>query len=110
MARRTLKEVRKLRDLNGQYFWERAIAPGQPSTILGYPISEWEDMTAIAADSFSIAFGDFRRAYTIVDRIGMRLLRDPYTNKPFIHFYTTKRVGGDVTNFDALKLLKFGTS
>ena len=79
-------------------------------SLLGFPIVGAEDMPVIAANSFSIAFGDFNEGYQIVDRIGIRVLRDPFTNKPNIQFYTTKRVGGDVVNFDAIKLLKFGTT
>jgi len=107
MARGSVAAVRKLKDDNGQYYWQPALQAGQPSTLLQYPVTEGEDMTAIAADSYSIAFGDFRQGYTIVDRMGYRILRDPYTNKPYIGYYTTKRVGGDVVNFDAIKLLKF---
>jgi HK97 family phage major capsid protein len=81
-----------------------------PSSLLGYPVSEIETMPDIAADSFSVAFGDFRKGYLIVDRAGVRVLRDPYSAKPYVLFYTTKRVGGGVQNFDAVKLLKFGTT
>jgi HK97 family phage major capsid protein len=77
---------------------------------MNFPVVEAEDMPDIAADSFAVAFGDFRRAYLIVDRIGVRVLRDPYTAKPYVLFYTTKRVGGGLQDFDALKLLKFGTA
>ena len=75
--------------------------------LLGYPVVESEDMPAIATDSYSVAFGDFRRGYLIVDRVGIRVLRDPYSSKPYVLFYTTKRVGGGVQDFDAIKLLKF---
>jgi HK97 family phage major capsid protein len=75
---------------------------------MGYPVTEAEDMPDIAEDSHSIAFGDFRRGYLIVDRIGVRVLRDPYSAKPYVLFYTTKRVGGGVQDFDAIKFLKFG--
>lgn len=77
--------------------------------LLGYPVTEAEDMPDIAANSLSVAFGNFHKGYTIVDRMGIRVLRDPYTNKPFVHFYTTKRVGGGVVNSQAIKLLKFST-
>ena len=73
-------------------------------------IAESEDMPDIAVDSFAIAYGDFSRGYLIVDRIGVRVLRDPYSSKPYVLFYTTKRVGGGVQNFEAIKLLKFGTA
>jgi HK97 family phage major capsid protein len=78
--------------------------------LLGYGVTEAEDMPAKAASSLSIAFGNFKRGYTIVDRIGMRMLRDPYSNKPYVGFYTTKRVGGMVVNSEAIKLIKFATS
>jgi HK97 family phage major capsid protein len=83
---------------------------GATQTLLGYPITEIEDMPDMAADSFSIAFGDFARGYLIVDRAGVRVLRDPYSAKPYVLFYVTKRVGGGVQNFDAIKVLKFGES
>jgi HK97 family phage major capsid protein len=75
-----------------------------------FPVVEAEDMPAIAANSFSLAFGDFRRGYVVVDRMGIRILRDPYSAKPYVLFYTTKRVGGGVQDFEAIKLLKFGVS
>ena len=80
----------------------------QGGTILSFPVVEAEDMPVIAADSLSIGFGNFKEAYQIVDRIGIRVLRDNLTNKPFVGFYTTKRVGGDVLHFEAVKFLKFG--
>ena len=89
-----------------QYLWQPGLAGGQPPTLLGYPIRLAEDIPEVAADALAIAFGDFREAYTIVDRIGIRILRDPYTAKPFVKFYSTKRVGGDVTNFEAIKIQK----
>lgn len=92
------------------YVWQPGLAQGVPETILGYPVSRAEDMPAIGADSLSLMFGDFAQAYQIVDRVGIRVLRDPFTSKPFVKFYTTKRVGGGVVNFEAVKALKFGTS
>jgi HK97 family phage major capsid protein len=91
------------------YVWQPGLQAGTPETILGYPVMRMEDMPALGADSLSLGFGDFRTAYQIVDRIGIRVLRDPYTAKPYIKFYTTKRTGGGVVNFEAIKLLKFGT-
>ena len=91
------------------YVWSPGLGVGIPETILGYPVSRMEDMPALGADSLSLAFGDFRAAYQIVDRVGIRVLRDPFTAKPFVKFYTTKRTGGGVVNFEAYKLLKFGT-
>lgn len=109
MNRATLKLTRKLKDSDGAYLWAPGIERGQPSTILGYPVASFEDMPDPGASSLSVAVGDMRQAYQIVDRIGIRVLRDPYTNKPFVGFYSTKRVGGDVVNFEALKLIRFNT-
>ncbi len=81
----------------------------QGGTLLGFDVIEAEDMPTIAADSLSIAFGDFNAGYQIVDRQGVRILRDNLTAKPYVKFYTTKRTGGAVTNFDALKLMKFAS-
>ncbi len=102
--------ARKLKDANGMYLWQPPVQVGMPANMFGYPAYDMEDMPAMAANSYSMAFGDWRRAYTIVDRIGIRTLRDPYTSKPNVLFYTTKRVGGQVTMHEAYKLLKFGTS
>lgn len=110
MSNLTLASVRKLKDGDGNYLWRPGLADGQPATILGYNVAEAEDMPDIASDSLSIAFGNFRRGYLIVDRIGTRVLRDPFTNKPYVHFYTTKRVGGKTINSECIKLLKFGAS
>lgn len=110
MARSTVALIRKLRDENGQYYWNPGLQPGQPGLLLNYPITEAEDMPVAASNSLSVAFGNFKEGYQIVDRQGIRILRDPYTDKPFVKFYTTKRVGGDVVNFDAIKLLKFAAS
>ena len=108
MNRATQSQGRKLKDGDGTYLWQPSSEPGQAPTLLGFPIAESEDMPDIAANTMSIAFGDFRRGYLIVDRVGIRVLRDPYSSKPYVLFYTTKRVGGGVQDFDALKLLKFG--
>lgn len=110
MNRLSLAMLRKIKDGNDNYIWQPGMTLGQPSSILGYPVTESEEMPDFAADSFPIAFGDFRSGYLIVDRIGIRVLRDPFTAKPFILFYTTKRVGGGVQNFEAIKLLKAGTA
>ena len=80
-----------------------------PPTVLGKPTMTDDNMPALGANAFPVAFGNFKRAYLIVDRFGIRLLRDPYTNKPNVSFYTTKRVGGGVVNFEAMKLLKCST-
>ena len=110
MNRSTVSAVRKLKDGQGNYLWQPANGPGEASSLLGYPVAESEDMPNIGTDATSIAFGDFARGYLIVDRAGIRVLRDPYSAKPYVLFYTTKRVGGGVQDFDAIKLLKFGTS
>jgi len=99
--------VRKMKDGDGTYLWQPATAPGEAPTLMGFPMAESEDMPDIASNSYSLAFGDFRRGYLIVDRIGIRVLRDPYSSKPYVLFYTTKRVGGGVQDFEAIKLLKF---
>ncbi len=110
MNRKTQSVIRKFKDSGGEYIWQpAATADGKP-TLMSFPIAESEDVPDIATDSFSMAFGDFNRGYLIVDRIGVRVLRDPYSAKPYVLFYTTKRVGGGVQNFEAIKLMKFGVS
>jgi HK97 family phage major capsid protein len=103
-------EIRKLKDGNGQYLWAPGIAAGAPTSLLGYPVTIDDNMPDIAANTLSILFGDFRRAYLIVDRMGVRTLRDPFSNKPFVEFYTTKRVGGGIQNFEAVKAMRFSAS
>lgn len=110
MKRSTLAEVRKLKDGNDNYLWQPDFQMKQGGTLLGFNVVEAEDMPDIAADSLSIAFGDFNAGYQIVDRQGIRILRDSFTAKPYVKFYTTKRTGGDVVNFEAIKLLKFANS
>jgi len=109
MNRSVLRAVRKLKDSDGAYLWQPGIQAGQPSAIMGYPVASFEDMPNLGANSLSIAVADWREAYQIVDRVGIRTLRDPYSSKPYIQFYTTKRVGGDVVNFEAIKLIRFNT-
>jgi HK97 family phage major capsid protein len=110
MNRKTQSAVRKFKDSTGNYLWQPPAAMGGRSTLIGFPLVDAEDMPDVAANSLSIAFGDFRRGYLVVDRQGVRVLRDPYSAKPYILFYTTKRVGGGVQDFDAIKLLKFAVS
>ena len=110
MNRTTLGAVRKLKDTTGQYLWQPTMQAGQPSTLLAYPITEMAAMPTPAANALPVAFGDFRRGYLIVDRKGIRVLRDPYTNKPFVHFYTTKRVGGGVQDPNAIRILKMAAA
>lgn len=106
MHRSTAQAVRLLKDTTNQYIWQPGLAAGQPNTLMGVPVALAADMPIPAASSLSVAVGDFKRAYLIVDRIGIRTLRDPFTSKPFVKFYTTKRVGGEVINTEAIKLLK----
>jgi HK97 family phage major capsid protein len=110
MSRRTVGQVRKFKDTTGQYIWQPSLVAGQPPTLLGFPLYECEDLPDVAAGSHSIAFGDFAKGYLIVDRADVRVLRDPYSVKPFVMFYVTKRVGGGVQDFDAIKLLRFAAS
>ena len=110
MSRKTQAAVRKLKDTGGNYLWAPPAIAGQPASLLGFPVVESEAMPDIAADAYAIAFGDFRRFYLVVDRAGVRVLRDPYSAKPYVLFYTTKRVGGGVQDFNAAKLLKFSAS
>lgn len=101
----TVSAIRKLKDTEGNYLWRPGLEAGVASTLLGYGIVENEDMADLAANANGIMFGNFNRGYTIVDRIGTRMLRDPYTNKPFVHFYTTRRTGGMLTDSNAIKVL-----
>lgn len=110
MNRKTLSAVRKLKDGDGNYIWQPAQRLGEVSSVMGYPVTEIETMPDVAAGSLSIAFGDFQRGYLIVDRAGVRVLRDPFTAKPYVLFYTTKRVGGGIQNFDAIKVMKMAAS
>ena len=105
MNRRTAGMVRKLKDAEGNYLWAPGLAAGQPATLMGYAVTEMEDMPDAGAGQTPIAFGDFARGYLIVDRQGLQVLRDPFSAKPYVLFYTTKRVGGGVQDFDAIKLL-----
>lgn len=106
MKRTTVRDAMKLKDGQGNYLWQMGdIRGGQPSTILSFPVDRCEDMPTVAAGSLSVAFGDFRAAYTIVDRLGITLLRDNLTAKPWVKFYNRRRVGGDVVNFEAFKLM-----
>ncbi len=110
MNRKTQAEIRKLKDADGNYLWQAPAGVGMNASLMGFPLIEAEDMPDIASDAMAIAYGDFRRGYLIVDRTGVRVLRDPYSAKPYVLFYTTKRIGGGVQDFDAIKLLKFGTA
>ena len=103
----TAAAIRKFKTADGAFLFQPSLAAGIPATLLGYPVVEAEDMPDIAAGSLSVAFGNFKAGYVIAERNATTILRDPYTHKPYVHFYATKRVGGQVTNSEAIKLLKF---
>jgi len=107
MNSKTAGAVRKMKDADGRFLWSDGLVAGQPSTLMGYPVLVCEDMPDIAANAFAIAFGDFNAGYTIAERPDLRILRDPFSAKPHVLFYASKRVGGDVTDFAAIKLLRF---
>lgn len=106
MNRSTQGVVRKLKDGDGNYLWQPSYVAGQPATLAGYAISEVAAMPNVAANAIAALFGDFKQTYTVYDRAGVRVLRDPYTNKPYVQFYTTKRVGGGVHNPEPMRALK----
>ncbi|MBY0582431.1 MAG: phage major capsid protein [Sphingomonas sp.] len=106
----TLARIRKFKTTDGAFIWTPGLVAGQPATLLGYPVIEAEAMPDIAANTLAIAFGNFRAGYLIAERTETAILRDPYTNKPFVNFYATKRIGGCVSNSEAIKLLKFAAS
>ena len=110
MNSKTAGTVRKMKDADGRFLWSDGLSAALPSLLMGYPVLVAEDMPDIAASTFAIAFGDFRAAYTIAERPDVRVLRDPFSAKPNVLFYANKRVGGDVTDFAAFKLLKFAVS
>lgn len=107
MNRRVQSVIRRFRDTAGNYIWMPPAGVGQPATLMNFPVAEAEAMPNIAANSLSVLFGDFRRGYLIVDRAGVRILRDPFSAKPYVLFYTTKRVGGGIQDFAAIKGLRF---
>ncbi|WP_267352014.1 phage major capsid protein [Sphingomonas sp. GM_Shp_2] len=106
----TVARIRKLKTLDGRFLWAPGLVAGQPATLLGYPVVEAEDMPDIAADAPAIAFGNFRAGYLVAERSETAILRDPYTNKPFVTFYATKRVGGCVSDSQAIKLMRFSAN
>jgi HK97 family phage major capsid protein len=110
MNRKTQSVIRKFKDSTGNYLWQPPAVAGSRASLMGFALYDAEDMPDIAADSLSIAFGDFNRGYLVVDRAGVSVLRDPYSAKPYVLFYTTKRVGGGVQDFDAIKLMKFAAA
>ena len=110
MNSNSISTVRKFKDSTGDFIWKPGLAEGQSSTLLGYPVVEVDAMPDIGANSLSIGFGQFRSAYVIADRGETGVLRDPYSNKPFVHFYATRRVGGALVNSEALKLMRFSAT
>ncbi|MGC1487411.1 MAG: phage major capsid protein [Albidovulum sp.] len=102
--------VRKMKDADGRFLWSDGLAAGEPARLMGYPVLVAEDMPDIGTDAYAIAFGDFRAGYTVAERPEMRVLRDPFSAKPHVLFYAYTRVGGDVSDFNAIKLLKFAVS
>ncbi|TPW32971.1 phage major capsid protein [Pararhizobium mangrovi] len=107
MNRKTQGVIRAFKDADGHYLWQPPASADGQASLMGFPVVEAEDMPDIAEDADAIAFGDFKRGYLVVDRAGVRVLRDPYSAKPYVLFYTTKRVGGGVQNFEAIKLIRF---
>ncbi|MEM9318315.1 MAG: phage major capsid protein [Pseudomonadota bacterium] len=110
MNSKTAGAVRKMKDVDGRFLWSDGLAAGEPARLMGYPVLIAADMPDIGSDAMAIAFGDFRAGYTIAERPDLRVLRDPFSAKPHVLFYATKRVGGDVSDFAAIKLMKFGTA
>ena len=110
MNSKTLASVRKFKTTDGAFLWQPGLTDGNGATLLGYPVVEAEDMPDVAADSLSIAFGNFKAGYLIAERSETNILRDPYSNKPYVYFYATKRVGGTVSNSEAIKVMKFAAS
>ena len=110
MNSKTAGAVRKMKDADGRFLWSDGIAAGEPARLMGYPVLIAEDMPDIAANAYAIAYGDFRAGYTVAERPDLRILRDPFSAKPHVLFYATKRIGGDVSDFAAIKLLKFASA
>ena len=110
MNSKTAGAVRKMKDADGRFLWADSLAQGQPARLMGYPVLIAEDMPDIADGAAAVAFGDFGAGYTIAERPDLRILRDPFSAKPHVLFYATKRVGGDISDFAAIKLLKFAIS
>jgi HK97 family phage major capsid protein len=110
MSRSALAEIRKLKSEDGDYLWQPSIGESFKSSLFGYPVEIADDMPGYKKNEAStpVIFGNFKVGYQIVDRSGIHVLRDPFTAKPYVEFYTTKRVGGDVVQFDAIKVLKYG--
>ncbi|MBO9396817.1 phage major capsid protein [Shimia sp. R9_2] len=110
MNSKTAGAVRKLKDADGRFLWSDGLTAGEPARLLGYPVLIAEDMPDIASGADAIAFGDFAAGYTVAERPDLRVLRDPFSAKPHVLFYATKRIGGDVSDFAAIKFLRFALS
>jgi HK97 family phage major capsid protein len=106
----TLAKIRKFKDTTGAFIWMPGLVTGQPDTLLGYPVIESEDMPDVAVNALALAFGNFQAGYLIAERAETSILRDPYTNKPYVNFYATKRIGGAVSNSEAIKVMKIAVS
>ena len=110
MNKSTLSTLRKIKDSEGNYIWSPGLAMGQPSTLMGYAVTEAEDMADIAANAFPVMFGDFREGYCLVDLVGTRITIDPYTTPGKVKFYVRRRIGGKIKNDDAIRAIKCATS
>ena len=110
MNSKTAGAVRKIKDADGRFLWSDGLAAGEPARLMRYPVLIAEDMPDIASGANAIAFGDFAKGYTVAERPDMRVLRDPFSAKPHVLFYASKRVGGDVSDFAAIKVLKFANT
>ena len=110
MNRATIGQIRLLKDLNDNYIWQPALTAESPQSLLGEPIVEVPGMALPAASAVVALYGDMRRTYLVIDRVGIRVLRDPFTNKPYVMFYTTKRVGGGVQNPEYMRALKMAAA
>jgi HK97 family phage major capsid protein len=109
-ARGSQAAMRKLKDGQGNYLWQPSFQAGQPATLAGEAIVDIPDMPAVGAGNIAALYGDMYQTYLVIDRVGIRVLRDPFTNKPFVHFYTTKRVGGGLDNPETMRALKIGAN
>lgn len=110
MNSKTAGAVRKMKDADGRFLWSDGLAAGEPARLMGYAVLICEDMPDVGANTFPIAFGDFAAGYTVAERPDLRILRDPFSAKPHVLFYATKRVGGDITDYAAIKLLRVAVS
>jgi HK97 family phage major capsid protein len=110
MTSKTLSTIRKFKTSDGAFLWQPGLVAGQPDRLLGYPIVEAENMPDIGGNAYAVAFGNFKAGYLIAERSQTAILRDPFSHKPFVHFYATRRIGGRLSDSNAIKLLKFSAS